>query len=350
MKLAPMKLMCMKSVLAALVIGACFITPTAAFAKKETKEAVVPLAPSPGATATAEPTPEAAVPAPSAPVPDPATANVPDTSNILFMQNMRKIGATIYYLGENLGLHGWFVVKDGQVQIIYTTPDQKALLVGALLSPEGANVSQQQVMVLASSNPEIQKILKGSAAVTGQPPKPPSAASNDVLHAATGVAPAPAKPVAESPSEKFYGELLKAANVTFGKESAPQLIMIMDVNCPHCHETWKNFQPLVEGGKLRVTMVPIKALSPQSELEAANWLSKKDPYEAWKKRVAGDEGVFRIGPQDTEKEKGVFANTSLIKEWGVNQTPTILYHGKNGKVRLIMGEPKSIDEIMSDIR
>ncbi len=347
MKLAPTKSIYVKSVLAALLFGACFITPAFAAKKEAVKEAVVPLAPTPSGAPVTEPSPEAAVPAPVA---DPALTNVPDTSNILFMQNMRKIGATIYYLGENLGLHGWFVVKDGQVQIIYTTPDQKALLVGALLSPEGANVSQQQVMVLANNNPEIQKILKGSAAVTGQPPKPASAATNDVLHATTGVAPAPAKPVAESPSEKFYGELLKATNVTFGKESAPQLIMIMDVNCPHCHEAWKNLQPFVDGGKLRVTMVPIKALGPQSELEAANWLSKKDPYEAWKKRIAGDKNVFRIGPQDTDKEKGVFANTSLVKGWGVNQTPYILYHGKNGKVRLIMGEPKSADEIMSDIK
>lgn len=340
-----------KSVMAALMMCALLAVPAFAANKKEhaqkeaPKETVVPLAASPNAAEPAtEPSPAAAVPAPAAPV------NVPDTSNILFMQNMRKIGATIYYLGENLGLHGWFVVKDGQVQIIYTTPDQKALLVGALLSPEGANVSQQQVMVLANNNPEIQKILRGSAAVTGQPPKPAPAVANDVLHAATGVAPAPAKAPQESPSEKFYGELLKSTNVTFGKEGAPELLMIMDVNCPHCHNAWKNLQPLVDGGKLRVTMIPIKALGPQSELEGANWLSKKDPYEAWKKRVAGDETVFRSGPQDTEKEKGVFANTVLVKHWGVMETPYILYHGKNGKVRLIMGEPRSIDEIMSDIK
>ncbi len=287
------------------------------------------------------------VPVPSAP---PAVvapqSTVPDTSNILFIQNMRKIGATVYYLGQELGLNGWFVVKDGQVQILYTTPDQRAVLIGALLSAEGANISQQQVMVLANSNPDIQTILKNSAAVTGRAPK----AQQD-LAASRIETPAPASQEGVvPPSQKFFDALVQSANVTFGKESAPRLLMIMDVNCSHCHKAWLAMQSLVDAGRLRVTMIPITALGPQSEVEAANWLSKKDPYEAWKKRVAGDEQIFRAGTQEPEKEKGIFDNTVLVKKWGVDQTPYVLYHGKNGKVRLIVGEPKSIDAIMQDIK
>jgi thiol:disulfide interchange protein DsbG len=273
----------------------------------------------------------------------PAAPAVPDTTNILFMQNLRKIGATIYYLGDTMGLNGWFVVKDGQVQILYTTPDQKALLVGALLSAEGANVSQQQVMVLANNNPEIAKIIKGSAAATGQPPvtnvKPDSVAKV-----------APTYEPSVSPSEKFFQALNKAANLTFGRDTAPQIMMIMDVNCPHCHRAWNVMQPLVDAGKLRVTMVPIAALGPQSQVEAANWLAKKDPYDAWKKHIAGDDKILKTGTQEPEKEAAIFDNTKLIKNWGVDQTPYILYHGKNGKVRLVMGEPKSMDDIMGDIQ
>ncbi|NDE89703.1 MAG: hypothetical protein EB059_00970 [Alphaproteobacteria bacterium] len=288
---------------------------------------------------------------PLAPAPLASGVSVPDTSNILFLQNMRKIGATIYYLGESLGLHGWFLVKDGQVQILYTTPDQKAIMIGALLSAEGANVSQQQVMVLANNNPEIANILKNSAAVTGQPPvKVPEAKAPEIKAPVAQAAPQPSPQASQQipPSEKFFDALLKSASVTFGKDSAPQLLMIMDVNCSHCHKAWKEMQPLVDAGKLRVTMIPIGAIGPQSETEGASWLLHKDPYDAWKKHVAGDASIFKTGAT-SEKEAAVRANTDLIRKWGVDQTPYILYHGKNGKVRLIVGEPKSVDDIIKDI-
>jgi thiol:disulfide interchange protein DsbG len=306
------------------------------------KEAVVPLASS--APTNAE--------APAA-----HSAKVPDVSNVMFIQNLRKIGATVYYLGQDLGVDGWFVVKDGQVQIMYTTPDQKAVMVGALLSAEGANISQQQVMLLANNNPDIQKIIKGSAAVTGQAPKP----AQPVLPPIQTTAQTPAQPSASAaastaspevitPSQKFFNALLKAPSVTFGNESAPQLIMIMDVNCPHCHKTWQMAQPLVDAGKLRVTMVPIGALGPESEAQAANWLSNKDPHEAWKKHVAGDEAIFKTETPPADKVAAIHSNTVLVEKWGVDQTPYSLYHSKNGKVRLIIGEPKNMDEILIDIK
>lgn len=308
------------------------------------KNPVVPLAPAPVASSPA---------ASSATEP----AKIPDTSNIMFIQNMRKIGATIYYLGEELGLNGWFVVKDGQVQILYTTPDQRAVMIGALLSAEGANISQQQVMVLANNNPDIQKILKNSAAVTGQAPKPQVGSTHVEAPAQPVVqSPVQAQPQATSsdevvpPSQKFFEALNKSANVTFGKDTAAQLIMIMDVNCPHCHKTWTQLQPLVDAGKLRVTMVPIAALGPQSAVEAANWLAMKDTYDAWKKHVAGDDKIFKAATPAADKVSSIHANTELVQKWGVDQTPYVLYHGKNGRVRLIVGEPKSIDDIMSDIK
>lgn len=333
--------------LIAIMLSAGVATPAIAAPHKETKatkETTVPLAPAPASAAA----PSDAAASQTAN----AAASIPDTSNIMFIQNLRKIGATIYYLGNDQGLNGWFVVKDGQVQILYTTPDQQAVLVGALLSAEGANVSQQQVMILAKNNPDIQKILKTSAAVTGQVPKTDGAtvASGQTTNAQA--APVPGAPVIEpaTPSEKFFVALTKAANVTFGKEDAPQLLMIMDVNCPHCHRAWSVMQPLVDAGKLRVTMIPIGALGQQSEIEAANWLVKKDPYDAWKKRVAGDDKNFKSELRDPQKEAAVHANTELIQKWGVDQTPYILYYGKNGKVRLVVGEPKSIDEIIKDIK
>ncbi len=311
-----------------LFIVAPLLFAAPAFAAKDT---VVPQAVAPSAA------PESSAASP---------AKVPDTSNIMFIQNLRKIGATVYYLGQDLGLNGWFIVKDGQVQILYTTPDQQAVMVGALLSAEGANISQQQVMLLANSNPEIQKILKSSAAVTGQAPKPSQPATPEAQAAPTS----PASDDVVQPSQKFFDALVKAANITFGKDDAPQLLMIMDVNCPHCHKAWQAMQPLVDAGKLRVTMIPIGALGPESEVQGANWLLNKDPYDSWKKHMAGNEKIFKTETPSAEKVSAIRDNTVLVQKWGVDQAPYILYHGKNGKVRLIIGEPKSINDIILDIK
>lgn len=281
---------------------------------------------------------DAAPPAPASAQPA-SSPKEPDISSVLFMQNLKNIGAKIFYLGEQLGLHGWFVVKDKQVQILYTTPDNKALLVGALLSAEGANISQQQVLTLASGNPEVQALIKDT-------PTPMEAAKLEKEEAEN-----PKKPEQPQvpPSEQFYGELQKANGLVFGKENAPLLIMIMDVHCPYCHKAWKKFEPLVEGGRLKVMMVPITAIGPQSETEAAIWLGKKDPYDAWKKHVAGDDKILKVGEPIPAKREAVQNSTDLVKKWGVDQTPYILYRGKGGKVRLVVGLPQDVNAIMTDI-
>lgn len=270
----------------------------------------------------------------------PTAPKEPDISSVLFMQNLKNIGAKIFYLGEQLGLHGWFVVKDKQVQILYTTPDNKALLVGALLSAEGANISQQQVLTLASGNPEVQALLRDSSA---------KAKENEPSSEVSKLAQTKDSAAVASPSEQFYLELLKAAGHTFGKAEAPLLIMIMDVNCPFCHQTWKQLEPLVESEKIRVRMVPINALGGESLEKAAAWLSSKDPLGDWKKYISGASDVFIPSTDHSEKQTAVFDTTDLAKKWGVDQTPYLLYRGRGGKMRLIVGKPHNIDAVLGDI-
>jgi hypothetical protein len=271
--------------------------------------------------------PEPASAPPSAPVAV-ETEKAPDTSNILFIQNLRKAGTTIYYLGEALGMHGWFAMKDGQVQIFYTSQDQRALLVGALLSAEGANISQQQIALLANDKPEVMEAMKqmGGApeqSASAPPSKPPSA-------------------------EEIYAQLSKADQVSFGKENAPTLLMIMDVNCEYCHHTWKKLEKPVEEGKLRITMVPIAALGAASLQQGAVWLASANPQETWKKHVAGDKKVLE-GAADPKKQEAIARTTQMVVNWKVDQTPYLLYRGVQGKLRLVVGEPKDANVILNDI-
>lgn len=259
---------------------------------------------------------------------------VPDISNVLFLQNLRRIGSTIYYLGESMGLNGWLVVKDTQVQILYTTPDQRAVLVGALLSAEGANISQQQIMLLANAKPEIAKLL--------------GAGKTADVHVDTNEHFSGDANSATPKSEQLMAEVAKTAGVTFGKADAPHVYMIMDVNCPHCHAAWKKLEKDVDDGRLRLTLVPINALGPQSEVDGANLLNAKDPLDTWKKHVAGDKTILKIGTPDPDKEGAIFYNTQFAKKWNLDVTPYFVYRGKNGKVRLIMGEPDDAAAMVAD--
>lgn len=260
---------------------------------------------------------------------------VPDISNMMFLQNLRRIGSTIYYLGESMGLNGWLVVKGTQVQILYTTPDQRAVLVGALLSAEGANISQQQIMLLANAKPEIAKLLGAgnTAAIHVDEREHFNAALN------------PDQPK----SEQMFAEINKAASITFGKADTPHLYMIMDVNCAHCHAAWKKLEKFVDEGSLRLTLIPINALGPQSEVDGANLLNAKDPLDAWKKHVAGDATILKIGTPDPDKEGAIFYNTQFAKKWNLDVTPYFVYRGKNGKVRLLMGEPENAPALVADV-
>lgn len=272
---------------------------------------------------------KAASPPPAA-TPD---ANAPDTSKIMFIENLRRIGATIYYMGEALGLNSWLAVKDKQLQILYTTPDQRAVLMGALLSAEGANISQQQMMALAARHPQVAAVLREGQGATVQ-----IADDKEV----------PLAPDAP-PSEQLYADLARATHVTFGKPEAPLVYMVMDVHCRHCVEAWKAFEPHIDAGRVRLAMIPVNALGAQSEVDAANWLNTKDPRDAWKKHVAGDKNVLKIGDADPDKENKVYANTLLIARWKIDKTPYFFYRGANGKVRLVAGKPQDVAALLDDL-
>lgn len=283
--------------------------------------------------------PAAEKPAETKPV---TSSGEPDISNIQFMENLRKIGATIYYLGESQGLQGWFVVKGREAQTVYTTLDHKAVLTGTLLDANGGNISQKQIHDLSMIRPDMLAMLRTDS-------KEMEAIASAAPAAESGKIVEDNKNPKNPPSEKLYAELQKAVGLSFGAETAPHLLMAMDVNCPFCHRAFKALQPLVDTGKLRLTMIPIQALGPQSAAMAAIWLAQKDPYEAWKKHIAGDSKALTTGAPDPKLADAVYDNTQLVSKWGIDQIPYLFYRGKNGKVRMIIGEPRDVKNIMDDI-
>ena len=61
------------------------------------------------------------------------------------IQTLVAEGAQIRYLGRDLGMDGWVVIKNGQEQYFYVTPDQQAIVSGVLFNNKGDAVTLQQI-------------------------------------------------------------------------------------------------------------------------------------------------------------------------------------------------------------
>ncbi len=274
-----------------------------------------------------------------------AAATTPDPAANPILANIIKMGAKMYYLGTRDGLDGWFIVKDGRVQIAYSTADKKAVLIGAMFGENGESISSVQVKALLDSNKEVAALMENASREqqsinqVGTPVAPPAA-----------VAAAPAAPmptVSLSPGERLYQELSAASGVTLGS-GKPQILMVMDVNCPHCQATWRVLRDAVMKNTVQLRMIPIAAPDSDNERAGGQLLHAADPMTAWDKYVAGDKAQL-AGVPDAPTIAALRANHTLIDNWKINQTPYMVYRGKDGKVKIVAGEPEKVSAILTDL-
>lgn len=271
--------------------------------------------------------------------PAPAT---PDISGNPVLANIQKSGAKLFYLGNRLGMDGWFIVKDGQVQIIYATPDNKGAMIGALFGPDGENITTFQVENLVQNNKEVADLItsaqneQANIAAVGAP-KPAAAAPT------TGLPSAPL-----SPGERLMHDLSSASTVVVGTPSSPELLMVMDPHCPHCQATWKALRDAVFKGGLHIRMIPIGDAGSDNERAAAFFLGVGDPLNVWDKYVAGDRSQL-AGTPPAAALAAVRANHAVIDSWSIQQTPYIVYRAKDGKVKVVVGQPDKITTVLSDL-
>jgi len=280
----------------------------------------------------------------AAPAATSATAT-PDPAANPILANIQKMGAKLYYMGNRDGLDSWFVVKNEQVQIAYATPDNKGAVVGAMFGQDGENVTVLQVSTLIQTNPEvaalIEKIKKEQAALT--PVGSPPAADATTPSAPNGMAMA-----SLSPGERLIHDLGNAATVVVGNPSSPEILMVMDPHCPHCQATWKLLHDAVIKGSLHLRMIPIGAKDSDNERAAAILLTAADPLNTWDKYVAGDKSQL-VGTPTPAALDAVRANHVVIDNWNIHDTPYLVYRAKDGKVKVILGEPDKVTLLLSDL-
>jgi thiol:disulfide interchange protein DsbG len=275
-----------------------------------------------------------------------ASATPPDPAANPVLANIQKAGAKLFYLGNRMGMPGWFIVKDGQVQIVYATPDNKGAVVGALFGEDGENVTTIQVSSLVQNNVEVAELVANAAkeqAAISQVGSPPPAASATEQPSGTGLPSA-----SLSPGERLIHDLSNAATVVVGNPSAPELLMVMDPHCTHCQATWKAMRDNVFKGRMHIRMIPIGTADSDNERAAAMLLGVSDPLNVWDKYVAGDKSQL-VGTPPAPAIAAVRANHGVIDSWKIEQTPYLVYRGKDGKVKVVQGEPDKMATVLADM-
>lgn len=198
------------------------------------------------------------------------------------------------------GLTGWVMAQGGQHSMVFTTPDKKTLLVGALISENGENLSAQYE----------EKYV----------PKPDMSA--------------------------LYQSLEKSSYVVEGTTKNPKslIYVFVDANCPFCHFAWKALQPYEKAG-LQVRWILVDTLGPTSMPKAIEVLAATDKTAAFRKMEENHGKPWTASPQFSATSKPEIAekirhNGEIMGTFGINGTPGIVWKDKQGKVNVKAGMPR----------
>lgn len=297
----------------------------------------------------------AQTPAPSAPLFN-AKASAPDVNGIPVLANMVKTGARLLYMGERSGMDGWLIMKNGQIQMIYVTPDKQTAFIGVMFTAQGEQVTSSQITALSERDKEVAGILSGTAAqqtevvraglaeggVASVPvPEQKVSSGNDLVNKL------PAVPV--SPGERLVMDLKASSNVVLGHNEGAELIMVVSPNCSHCKKTWAELRDAVMANKIQVRMVPINRDPEGEEIKvAAQLLRAPDPLGAWDKYVSGDKTAL-AGEPDEAALKAIAGNRVMTDRWNIVGTPYLVYRGQDNKVKIVQGRPERMAAVLADL-
>jgi protein-disulfide isomerase len=220
-------------------------------------------------------------------------------------------------------------------------------LIGALFGPDGQNITADQIQMLMTTNKEVNALLTTGANPQGAPGDP-MAAAIQTQNALTAQAANP-MPSLLPPGERLIKDLQNAAGVTVGDSSAPLLLMVMDPDCPHCQATWRALRDAVLKNALQIRLVPIGIQTPEHQRAAAQLLHIANPLLGWDKYVAGDKSQLS-GTPDASLIAAIKANEALVDSWHIQMTPYLVYQAKDGKVKIVEGEPEQPAALLSDIK
>lgn len=188
--------------------------------------------------------------------------------------------------------------KGGREIIMYADKEGRYIIVGALISKEGINLTSQDTYTY---------ILK-----------------------------------------PLYKKAYRSAKNTHwflqGKSNAPHTVFIIaEPNCSICHQLYKQIKPMIEKGELSVRWILVSFIKPSSLGKAAAILQSKDPAKAFDRDEAGFNtkteagGIPVVHKVKYETRKRLQKNLDFMQEYGFQGTPVMILKDKSGNTKVIPG-------------
>ncbi len=246
------------------------------------------------------------------------------------IQNLVNEGAQVRFLGKDHGVDGWIAIKNGQEQYFYVLPNDGGFISGILFDSKGKTVTIDQVSRLRKQNGgELLDMLASD--------KPPSKIS-DVGNTD--------KYEYKTPSEQLYWDIENSNWISIGQAGTPMLYSFIDPQCPHCHKMMEALKAPIKAGHVQVRLIPI-GLKEETRAQSAFLLATPAPEQVWWSHMDGNKDAL---PAKRElNQQGVQRNLSIMQSWKLDATPFVIYRGKDKKVKMIRGNPKDIDALISDL-
>lgn len=262
------------------------------------------------------------------------------------IQNLVSDGAQLRYLGLEYGLNGWLILKNGEEQYFYSTPDGQGILMGILFNNKGDTVTLRQINALRKKEgPAIDKLAGYS-----EPIRPTETPNTPAISPDFTNPEALLKAAVKPKSEQLFEGVQNANWIKFGLDTAPAIYTFIDPECPHCHDLVQKIRKsgYLEEGLLQLRLIPVGVLSENSLIEASYLLASPTAQNDFYRHLDGEKDV--LSSDKSINTQGVQRNIKLMQDWKLDVTPFTVYRARDGKVKVLQGVPEDIKTIITELR
>jgi thiol:disulfide interchange protein DsbG len=273
--------------------------------------------------------------------------NAPNPKDVPVLDAYIMQGIKFVYLGEKNSVDNWLSVKEDSLQLLSTTIDGKAMIVGPIYDGEGNNVVLSSVKEAFPTMGESlylhsQKALSNSIDLEmGYLKEKTKAALKEKTKA----------PVMDSDelTNFIWTTLENTFYIEKGNPSAPVIYIFSDIFCGHCNELSEKLNKYINTSEIRVRYIPVGILSEGSVKGAMGILSSVDAVAAWTDYYDnGNIDILSTIPTEQGLDR-LEKNLVAFDELKLRGTPSLFYKTKDGEVKFLYGQPGSMEEFINDI-
>lgn len=273
-------------------------------------------------------------------------ADAPNPEDVMVLRDYVQDGMKFIYLGETNSVDVWLSVKQEGTQILSTTIDGKAMMVGSVYDENGDNLILQQVMAAFPNLGEALYILSQKEVGESIVFEIESfrAQNEQEMQAKKQVVPKKTGNV-----NKAIWESLQSTNyIERGNPNAPTVYIFSDVFCGHCDELSRKLSYYIDRNLIKVRYIPVGILSEASVTGALGILSSVNPKAAWADYYDNNNAMI-LKTQPTEEGLDKLAkNLEVFDKWKLRGTPSLFYKTNSEEVKFLYGQPENIEEFINE--